>query len=161
MIADLLFMAIVFPLSLYAGWSDLKTMTIPNWVSIAMIAGFVIVGLFILPFETILWRLGAAAIVLTIGFFLNGFGYLGGGDAKYLAAITPFISLENAASFMMIFSISLIGTLLLHRIAMRIPALRRATPDWASWKAGRNFPMGISIAAAIMTFLLLKSINGV
>lgn len=155
--ADTLFFLAALPLGIYAGLSDLRTMKIPNWISIAMVAAFIVIGLFFLPFETVLWRLGAAAIVLVIGFLLNAIGQLGGGDAKYLAAITPYISLADLSPFLMIFSISLITTLVLHRIAMRIKPIRRATEDWASWTAGRNFPMGVSIAAAIIIFLAVKA----
>jgi len=160
MLADVFFLAAVLPLSLYAGLSDLRTMTIPNWISIALIVAFIVIAPFFLPFETVLWRLGAAFGVLAIGFVLNAMGTLGGGDAKYLAAITPYISLQDAPSFLFIFAIALLGTLLVHRIAMRIGPLRRATSDWASWSAGRNFPMGTSIAAAIIAFLVLRIVNG-
>lgn len=160
MIADVLFLLAVLPLSLYAAQSDLRTMTIPNWISIALIVAFIIIAVFVLPFETVLWRLGAGAAMLVLGFVLNAMRVMGGGDAKYLAAITPYIAFQDVASFMFIFSISLLGTLLLHRIAMRIKPIRRATEGWASWEAGRNFPMGISIAAAIVVYLALKAFNG-
>jgi len=160
MLPDVLFLLAALPFSLYAGLSDLRTMTIPNWISIALIIAFTLVGLFMLPFETLLWRLGAAAGMLVIGFVLNSLRVMGGGDAKFLAAITPFIAFQDVAAFMFIFSIALLSTLFLHRIAMRIKPLRRATADWASWEAGRNFPMGISIAAAIIVYLAVKVING-
>jgi len=159
MSAALLFLLPALPLGIIAGLSDLKTMTIPNWVSIAMIAAFVILAPFVLPFDSVLWRLGAAAIVLLLGFVLNALRVMGGGDAKYLAAITPYIAWADVSAFMFIFSVSLIATLVLHRIAMHIKPLRRATQGWASWEAGRNFPMGISIAAAIITYLALKAMG--
>ncbi len=160
MIGDILFFTAALPLSLYAGLSDLRTMTIPNWVSIALIVAFLLIAPFVLPFETVLWRIGAGAAMLAVGFVLNAVGVMGGGDAKYLAAITPYISFSTVADFMFIFSISLLATLLLHRIAMRIGFIRRATDGWASWEAGRNFPMGISIAAGIIVYLGLKLFNG-
>ncbi len=160
MLSDVLFFVAALPLCLLAGLSDLRTMTIPNWISIALVAVFTVIALIMLPFETVLWRLGAAAVMLAIGFVLNSLRVMGGGDAKLLAAIAPFIPYQDVAAFMFIFSVSLLSTLLLHRIAMRIKPLRRATPDWASWEAGRNFPMGISIAAAILIFLALKAFNG-
>lgn len=153
----LAFLIPVLPLSLLAGWSDLKTMTIPNWISIALIAAFIVLAPFFMPLTDVGLRLCAAAIVLAIGICLNFIGKLGGGDAKYLAGIAPYVSLSTIAEFMFIFSISLIATLIVHRIAMRIKPLRAATPDWASWEAGRNFPMGISIAAAIIVYLLTLS----
>lgn len=153
------FLLAALPFSLYAGLSDLKTMTIPNWVSLALLAAFVVVGLIFLPFETFLWRLAGGAIVLAIGFALNMAGVMGGGDAKFGAAIAPYIAHRDIAAFMLIFSVSLIATLVIHRIAMRIGPLRRATPDWASWTAGRYFPMGISIAAALIFYLVARLIS--
>ncbi len=160
MLFVLLCLAVVVPLSVIAGLSDLRTMTIPNWISIALFAAFVVIAVFFLPFETYLWRIGAGLAVLVVGFFLNSLGVIGGGDVKYLSAITPYVAFEDAAAFLFIFSVSLLATLALHRIAMRIGPIRRATDGWASWEAGRNFPMGISIAAAIVVYLILKAING-
>ena len=159
MLSSALFFIGALPLSVYAGLSDLRTMTIPNWISIALIAIFIILGLFLLPFETLAWRLGAGFAVLVVGFFLNAARVLGGGDAKFLAAITPYIAFDDVAAFMFILSVSLLVTLALHRLAMRIPAIRRVTAGWASWEAGRHFPMGISIAAAIVVYLFLKVLN--
>ena len=159
MLASALFLAGALPLSIYAGLSDLRSMTIPNWISIALIVVFVVLGLFLLPIEVLAWRLGAGLAVLVAGFFLNAARVLGGGDAKFLAAITPYIAFEDIGSFMFILSVSLLVTLALHRLAMRIPPIRRATAGWASWEAGRHFPMGISIAAAIIVYLFLKLLN--
>lgn len=156
MLETLIFALAAVPLSIYAGFSDLKTMRIPNWISIALVCTFIVVGLIFLPFETFLWRLAGGIIVLVIGFILNVAGLMGGGDAKFGAAIAPFIAHRDIAAFMLIFSVSLIATLVVHRIAMRIGPIRRATPDWASWKAGRYFPMGISIAAALIFYLTAR-----
>lgn len=161
MTASLAFLLPVLPISIYAAWSDLTTMTIPNWVTVALLVSYVIVAPFFLPLETIGISIAATAVVLLIGFFLNMIGVMGGGDAKYLTGITPFINHSEVSAFLLIFSISLIATLILHRIAMRIEPLRRATDHWASWSAGRNFPMGISIAAAIIVYLALLSFAGV
>ena len=156
MIGDAVFFAAVLPLSVIAGLSDLRTMKIPNWISIALIAAFLVIGLIFLPFETFLWRIAAGLIALFLGFILNAIGAMGGGDAKYLAAIMPYVAFETISDFFFILAISMLATLLLHRIAMRIGFIRRATEGWASWEAGRYFPMGISIATGIVTYLGLK-----
>lgn len=144
------------PLALYAGFSDLKTMTIPNWVSVALLAVFVVLGLIFIPFDIFLWRLVAAGVVLICVFILNMLGVLGGGDAKLIAASTPFVAFQDWAACLLFFSAALIITLVLHRIARAIPLIRRATPDWASWQSGRNFPMGISIAATLIFYLAAR-----
>lgn len=147
------------PLALYAGFSDLKTMTIPNWVSLALLAVFVVLGLIFIPFDVFLWRLAAGFGVLVAVFILNMMGILGGGDAKMIAASTPFVAFQDWAACLLFFSASLIITLILHRIARAMPMIRRATPDWASWESGRNFPMGISIAATLIFYLAARLIS--
>ena len=77
-----------FPcLLIYAAWSDVRSMTINNWVSIVLAAAFVPAaaasGMSLQQFGS---HLGFAAIALLIGavlFYLNVFG---GGDAKVIAA---------------------------------------------------------------------------
>lgn len=145
------------PLCLYAAWSDLRLMIIPNWVSIGLLAVFVVVGLMFLPLPDFGWRLAIGFGVLAVGFVLNAIGLVGGGDVKMLAAFAPFISLGEHVDYLMILSISLLATLALHRIAMRIGFIRTLTPDWKSWTAGRYFPMGISITTAGLVYLGLKA----
>lgn len=144
------------PFCLFAAWSDLRTMTIPNWVSIGLFVTFLVVGLIFLPFEDVAWRAGIGIAVLVVGFVLNAIGLMGGGDVKMLAGFTPFIARSDYADYLMILSISLLLTLALHRIAMRIGFIRALTPDWKSWTAGRYFPMGISITTAGLVYLALR-----
>ena len=153
------FLFISLPFCLYAGWSDLRTMTIPNFLSIGLIMAFLLAASIFMPFETMLWRLLSGVVVLVIGFILNAVGVLGGGDAKLAAAMAPFVAYQDISAFMFILSVSLLATLGLHRLAMRVGPLRRATPDWASWHAGRYFPMGVSLATALIVYLLWRMIN--
>jgi prepilin peptidase CpaA len=53
---------------------------------------------------------------------------------------------------MLILGIFLFAALLSHRIAARIPALKQMAPDWVSWSAGRNFPMGYAMAGALVCY---------
>ena len=135
-------------------------MTIPNWVSIALVAAFIVLGLLVLPLSEVGWRLVAGLALLVLGFVLNAIGQMGGGDAKLIAASAPYVAFADVAPALAIFSLTIFATLVLHRIARAIPAVRRATPDWASWEAGRKFPMGISIAGALVVYLAVKAISG-
>lgn len=156
MFAALAFLIAATPLCLYAAWTDLRFMLIPNSISIALVTIFIALGVIFLPIDVVGWRLLAGFIVLAIGFVLNAIGIIGGGDVKLLAGFTPFVSAAGAPNFLMLFSFSLILTLALHRIAGRIGPIRRATADWKSWQAGRHFPMGISIALAAIAYLVLN-----
>ena len=45
-------------------------------------------------------------------------------------------------------------TFALHRIARAIPAVRRATPDWESWKRA-DFPFGLVLATTLWGYYAL------
>lgn len=159
MTASLAFLIGAAPLALIASYRDLKTMKIPNWISIAFVVVFIVLGFIFLPWDTVLWRLLAGFLMLILTFFLNSAGLMGGGDAKMIASSTPYIAFVDVALALIIFSGSLFVTLILHRIAKRSKMIRRATPDWKSWQAGRNFPMGISIGLALIVYLAVKAFS--
>jgi prepilin peptidase CpaA len=77
-----------FPaLMAYAAVSDLMTMTIPNRISLLLIAGFLAMALLTgMPLQTIAMHLAAGFFVLVITFSLFAMGWIGGGDAKLAAA---------------------------------------------------------------------------
>ena len=63
------------------------------------------------------------------------------------------VFLDTLEVFTLTLGLFLFAALLSHRIASRIPALKNMAPDWASWKAGRNFPMGYAMAGALVWYL--------
>jgi len=72
---------------LAASWSDLTTMTIPNWISLVLVAGFLIST----PFAWQGWEIFGTHILVgvvcfAVGVGLFAFGQMGGGDAKLFAA---------------------------------------------------------------------------
>ncbi|HVF36939.1 MAG TPA: prepilin peptidase [Sphingomicrobium sp.] len=76
--------AILAALLLWAAIVDLRTRTIPDWVSIAIVA---MAPLFwwstgVELFPDILFRLGTAALVFGLFFLLFNLGGMGGGDVK-------------------------------------------------------------------------------
>jgi prepilin peptidase CpaA len=79
---------LLFPaLMAFAAASDLLTMTISNRVSLALAAGFLVLGLLSgMGFHDMLSHLGAGAAVLTVAFACFAMGWIGGGDAKLAAA---------------------------------------------------------------------------
>lgn len=156
MTPDFAFFAGALPLALAAGFSDLRTMTIPNWICLALLAVFVVLGLIFLPLETVAWRLGAGFLVLVLLFFVNAIGIMGGGDAKLLAASAPYVAYADAAMALLLLSACMLITLPLHRLARATPFIRSATQGWKSWEAGRHFPMGISISSALIIYLFMR-----
>lgn len=106
----------VFPVAMImAALSDVRTMTIPNQISIALIAVFLVLApLTGLPIKEIGLHLAAFALVLAFGIAFFAFGWLGGGDAKLLAAgalwvgfgqLLPFIFYTTLAGAGLIFVI--------------------------------------------------------
>lgn len=158
MLETIPFLLVAGPLCFLAALSDLRTMTIPNWISLALAGAFLIIGILFLPFEDYLWRLLAGVVVFVIVFIMNALRLIGGGDAKLAAAFTPYIATNDWGAFLFLMAVSGIITLVLHRIAGRIPAIRAATPNWKSWTAGRHFPYGTTIALAAIYYLVHRVI---
>jgi prepilin peptidase CpaA len=79
---------LLFPaLMAFAAASDLFTMTISNRVSLALVAGFLVLAVLSgLGFYDILSHIGAGVTVLTVAFACFAMGWVGGGDAKVAAA---------------------------------------------------------------------------
>ncbi|GJE53966.1 MULTISPECIES: A24 family peptidase [Methylobacterium] len=98
---------VVFPfLMAYAASSDLLTMTIPNWISLALISGFAIVATFSgLGWAEIGWHVGAAALTLCVTFALFARGLIGGGDAKLAAATTLWLGAGNMLDYLLVASV--------------------------------------------------------
>jgi len=78
----------IFPLCMiFATFYDLFTMTIPNKITLCLVASFAIFApLAGMGWETALWHVGVAIAVLIVGFGLFSLGVMGGGDAKLIAA---------------------------------------------------------------------------
>jgi prepilin peptidase CpaA len=71
----------------YAAFSDLVSMTIENRVSILLVAGFVGVGLLVgLPLQEMAAHFGVGFACLLLTFAMFAAGWMGGGDAKLMAA---------------------------------------------------------------------------
>lgn len=154
------FLLAALPFCLYASWSDLKSMRIPNWVSIALLGVWLVLALIFLPLISIGWHLLAALCIFVIGFFLNATGNMGGGDVKLATAITPFIALDTASVAMIVYAFAAVIALAIHRVARATPAIVNATPHWKSWTERGVFPLGTSISATLIIYLSIMSFAG-
>ncbi|WP_224813867.1 prepilin peptidase [Hasllibacter sp. MH4015] len=154
------FFPLAFPICVWVALSDLRQMRIPNVAVLALTGVFVVTGLFVLPLDAYLWRLAALAIVLVAGFIITSLGLIGAGDAKFAAAMAPFIVPADYLLFLALFSLVLIGTYAMHQGARRVPAVRRATPHWTSWEQGKLFPMGVALGGALAIYLAMGLSTG-
>lgn len=142
---------IVFPaLMAYAAFSDLFTMTIANWISIALVSAFVVIALLAgLPATTILLHLACGLTVLAITFVLFAFGQVGGGDAKFAATTAVWLGFEHLAEYGLIASL-LGGVLTLGLLGFRklpLPAWARGR-EWIDRLHDKKVgaPYGITLA---------------
>lgn len=149
------FIPFAIPVAMFVAWSDLKTMRIPNGAVLVMAAVFLLVGLIALPFDVYLWRLAQLLLVLVIGFVMNATGLVGGGDAKYAAAMAPFFAAGDLRLVLVIFGSMLLSAFVTHRLFMYVKPLRALAPDWKSWTTGKDFPMGLALSGTLITYLLL------
>lgn len=150
------FMLMVFAASMLTTvYKDATTMTIPNWTSLLVLAGFFIV----VPFAWQGWALfgehmASGLLMFAIGFAMFAFGWLGGGDAKLMAATSFWWTFSDLTMF--IFYMTLAGGALgLFILFGRqfIPA-RVLTHPWMykMIKDQTHMPYGLAIAfGAFMT----------
>jgi len=143
----------IFPVLLaYAGCSDLLTMRIANWlVLLVTVAYFVLALLSGLSWAAIGISCACALVVLAVAFTFFAFGWIGGGDAKLVAAITLWIGFDQALPYLL-YSALLGGTLTLLILAVRrfpLPPVFAATP-WIDrlHNPKTGVPYGIALAAA-------------
>ncbi|WP_298257654.1 prepilin peptidase [uncultured Litoreibacter sp.] len=139
-------------ISIWVAWSDLARMKIPNKAVLALLVVFVIIGVIALPFEVYAWRFLHFAIVLAVGFLMTITGLVGAGDAKFAAAMAPFVAVSDATAVAAIFAVTTILSFILHRLA-RVSPLRRLAPNWESWERTRDFPMGLPLAVTLVIYL--------
>ncbi len=149
---------LALPVCLWAAYTDLSAMRIRNEAVLALLAVFALAGPVVLPFDAYLWRYVQVILVLVLGFGLATAGALGAGDAKFAAAMAAFVSPADAGVFVLILASALAVTLAGHRAARAVPAIRDLAPGWRSWRETKDFPLGIALAAALVTYLGLAAL---
>lgn len=147
------------PVALFVAWSDLRTMRIPNLAVLALLAVYTVVGALTLPISVWAWSWLHFVVVLVIGFALSLTGSFGAGDAKFTAAMAPFVTLGDLRLFLVLLSAAVLAAFVAHRTLRAITPVRRATPDWASWSS-TAFPFGLALGPALIFYLGLACLYG-
>lgn len=158
--AALWFLPFVLPICFYVAFTDMKQMRITNQAVLVLTAIFVLLGLFLLPFDTYLWRLLSLVVVLVVGIALNAAGVMGAGDAKFAAAAAPYIAWGDLRLLLMLFMATLLAAAATHR-GVKYTPLRRLAPDWQSWQETKKFPMGLALGTTLGLYLILGALFGV
>jgi prepilin peptidase CpaA len=145
-----------FPVAVvYAVVSDVRSMTIPNSVSIALVLLFVPVALMSgLPLRDIAVHYGAGLAVFFVGAVLFATGRIGGGDVKLLGATAIWTGWSLLLPFLFIVAV-FGGVLALLILGLRLKPVRglvRRTP-WLDAMGKQQIPYAVAIgAAAIFVF---------
>ena len=143
----------IFPAAMaMAAATDLLSMTVPNWISLLLIAGFAVLA----PLVGLGWidiglHAALAAAALVVAFTLFSFGWIGGGDAKLFAATCLWMGPELTLIYA-IYAGLIGGVLSLAILGLRSVPLP-AMLDSQGWlarlhSAKEGVPYGIALAAA-------------
>lgn len=136
----------------FAASSDLVSMTIPNRLSAALLAGFLLFAAAQgLNWTTIGWHLAAGGVMLLCTFAMFAAGWIGGGDAKLAAATAVWCGFPTLVEYSMAASI-LGGFLTLGLLAVRGVSLPQFALGWG-WAVRLHdkktgIPYGIALAMA-------------
>ena len=159
MLAEILVIALLPTLLAVAGAWDLASFTIPNFLSLAMIALF---GVFIfaagLSASSIGFHLLAGLLGLVIGFALFALGWIGGGDAKLFAAVALWLGFSDLLPYALMASVCG-GALTLALLGLRhwaLPAVLARQP-WALGLHDARSGIPYGVALAVGAFILLPS----
>lgn len=141
---------------LVAAVKDAMTMTIPNWVSVAVVAAFFVMT----PFVWQGWPVFGEHLMIGTGAFVFGFvlfalGWLGGGDAKLLAATSYWWVAPDLALY--VFYTTLAGG----AMAITILLARRLIPSYMLTspklhhiiKEQTHMPYGLALAFGALATL--------
>jgi prepilin peptidase CpaA len=150
------FLPFVLPICFYVAWSDMRAMKITNPSVVALFVVFAVLGLIAIPFEDYIWRYLHVVVVLVAGMVLNAGGVMGAGDAKFLAAASPMVVVQDIPHISLIFAATLLAAWLTHRAA-KYSFVRELVPDWESWHRGRDFPMGLALGGTLAIYLVLAA----
>jgi len=131
---------------------DLTTMTIPNRLTIALVVAFVLLAPVAgLSLQQIGLHAAAGLAMLVVGMVLFGLGWIGGGDAKFVAAVALWIGWHDLLAYLLIASLAggALTLLLLSLRGLPLPAVlcRRA---WIARLHDKSsgVPYGVALAVA-------------
>jgi len=89
----------------FAVITDFRTLLIPNWISLALLAAFAPFAVLHLPLSAIGEHFLVMAIVLTLSVFFFVVGWVGGGDVKLMSAIALWMGPGHVAAFVVLMAL--------------------------------------------------------
>lgn len=149
---------VLFPLLVaYAAASDLVSMTISNRLCLALLGGFVVAAIATgMPLAELGRHLGAAGLMLLVGFGCFAAGWIGGGDAKLSVVIALWFGFGPLIDYILISTIAggMLTLAILKYRASPIPGFASGW-GWAQMLHGANkgIPYGIALSFAALIVL--------
>ena len=163
MILDLARLLLFPALMAFAAASDLFTMTISNRISLALVAGFLVLAPLggMGPYAIGL-HVAAGLAVLVVAFGCFAMGWVGGGDAKLLAAAGLWLGWPAAINFVLYTALAG-GALALLLVSARNTPLAVLTlrgPGWVQRLAekGGPAPYGVAICFGALAAFPLSAL---
>jgi len=162
MSAAILLVAIVPALLMAAAFFDLTTYTIPNLLPGAMVLLFAVFMLILvagdhaMSWSEIGLHLFAGFVGLLLGMGMFAVGWVGGGDAKLLAAALLWMGWDSLYEYvilaMLLGGVLTVGLIMLRRLPLPLPLVRI---PWFARLADRDagVPYGVALAAAALQVL--------
>jgi prepilin peptidase CpaA len=152
-------LASAFPiLTIVAGLKDLTSYTIPNWIPLLLLGAFAGLALTVgMPVNVFGLHLLVGAAALAAGMAMFALGWVGGGDAKLMAAACLWLGWPTTQSFLM--DTALVGgSLSVLLLLARGQLFRAFVPIRSGWLGrlvtpGEPAPYGVAIAiGALIAF---------
>jgi prepilin peptidase CpaA len=132
--------------------TDLLTMKIPNWISLALIVGNLLLSVTMgLPAHAIALNFSCGAAVFALTAILFNLGWIGGGDAKLATATAVWIGWSSILDYGVAAALigGLLGLAILFARSAPLPAfLGRQTWIARLHDSRSGIPYGIALAAA-------------
>jgi prepilin peptidase CpaA len=154
MLTDVIRLFLFPALMAFAASSDLLTMTISNRLSLALAGGFFLLTIITgMSLTAIGMHLAAAALVLTISFGFFSMGWIGGGDAKLVAATALWFGFDYLLDYLVYASLfgGVLTLVLIQFRRLPLPApFARQTWILRLHETGGGVPYGIALAAAAL-----------
>ncbi|QUD86747.1 A24 family peptidase [Phenylobacterium montanum] len=146
----------IFPaVMIIAALSDATSFTIPNRLSLVLLAGFLPVTLMLgRPLGEIGLDLGVGVAALAAGMAMFAAGWIGGGDAKLFAVAALWLGWPAVASFLIVTALcgGGLAVLLLNARSSFVRSRLAGAPGWVERLVtpGGDVPYGIAIAAGAL-----------
>lgn len=141
---------VIFPAAMaYAAASDIVSMTISNRLCLFLVVAFGLCALSLgLSWSQIGWHVAAGLLVLFVGIGLFAAGWVGGGDAKLVAATALWFGFEPLLPYLLATALAG-GVLTIVLYKLREAPLPGRAENWAWAKRLHGVQQGVPYGAAL------------